>query len=52
MDFHRTDGNKPFATDQEKPDGAGFYSEGLSYKELKVGRRRRMDGDREGEGKG
>merc|ERR1711972_1252221 len=32
----RTDENKPFAIDRQKPDGAGFYSEDLSYKEFKV----------------
>ena len=32
----RTDENKPFAIDRQKPEGAGFYSEGLSYKEFKV----------------
>ena len=32
----RTDENKPFAIDRTKPEGAGFYSEGLSYKEFKV----------------
>ena len=34
--FFRTDQNKPFAIDRQKPEGAGFYSEGLSYKEFKV----------------
>ena len=34
--WDRTDQNKPFAIDREKPEGAGFYSSGLSYKELKV----------------
>ena len=32
----RTEENKPFAIDRQKPEGAGFYSEGLSYKEFKV----------------
>ena len=32
----RTDENKPFAIDRQKPEGAGFYSEDLSYKEFKV----------------
>ena len=32
----RTDENKPFAIDRQKPKGAGFYSEDLSYKEFKV----------------
>ena len=32
----RTDGNKPFAIDRQKPAGSGFYSEGMSYKEFKV----------------
>merc|ERR1712198_672605 len=34
--WDRTDENKPFAIDRQKPEGAGFYSEGLSYKEFKV----------------
>merc|ERR1712222_285737 len=34
--WDRTDENKPFAIDRTKPEGAGFYSEGLSYKEFKV----------------
>jgi len=34
--WDRTDENKPFAIDRQKPDGAGFYSEDLSYKEFKV----------------
>merc|ERR1712060_1012628 len=34
--WDRTDQNKPFAIDRQKPEGAGFYSEGLSYKEFKV----------------
>merc|ERR1711963_974491 len=33
--WDRTDENKPFAIDRQKPDGAGFYSEDLSYKEFK-----------------
>ena len=32
----RTDENKPFAIDRQKPKGAGFYSEDLSFKEFKV----------------
>ena len=32
----RTDGHKPFAIDMQKPEGAGFYLGGLSYKEFKV----------------
>merc|ERR1719153_1843651 len=34
--WDRTDENKPFAIDRQKPDGASFYSEDLSYKEFKV----------------
>jgi len=34
--WDRTEDNKPFAIDREKPQGAGFYSEGLSLKEFKV----------------
>jgi len=34
--WDRTEENKPFAIDRQKPEGAGFYSEGLSYKEFKV----------------
>jgi len=34
--WDRTDENKPFAIDRQKPEGAGFYSEDLSYKEFKV----------------
>merc|ERR1712130_200723 len=34
--WDRTDENKPFAIDRQKPEGAGFYSEDLSFKEFKV----------------